>query len=112
MLEVIRQDYIRTARAKGLTERLTIGRHGMRNALIPVVTVIGLQAGYLLGGDLLVEIVFSYPGIGLAMVTGILARDFPLVQGAILMVAASYVLVNLITDVAYAIIDPRIRYGT
>ena len=112
MLEVIRQDYIRTARAKGLTERLTISRHGMRNALIPVVTVIGLQAGYLLGGDLLVEIVFSYPGIGLAMVTGILARDFPLVQGAILMVAASYVLVNLITDVAYAYIDPRIRYGT
>ena len=112
MLEVIRQDYIRTARAKGLTERLTISRHAMRNALIPVVTVIGLQAGYLLGGDLLVEIVFSYPGIGLAMVTGILARDFPLVQGAILMVAASYVLVNLITDVAYAYIDPRIRYGT
>jgi peptide/nickel transport system permease protein len=112
MLEVIRQDYIRTARAKGLTERLTISRHGMRNALIPVVTVIGLQAGYLLGGDLLVEIVFSYPGIGLAMVTGILARDFPLVQGAILMVASSYVLVNLITDVAYAYIDPRIRYGT
>jgi peptide/nickel transport system permease protein len=112
MLEVIRQDYMRTARAKGLSERLTIGRHGVSNALIPVVTVIGLQAGYLLGGDILVEIVFSYPGIGLAMVTGILARDFPLVQGAILMVAASYVVVNLITDLAYAQIDPRIRYGT
>jgi len=112
MLEVIRQDYMRTARAKGLTERLTINRHGMRNALIPVVTVIGLQAGYLLGGDILVEIVFSYPGIGLAMVTGILARDFPLVQGAILMVAASYVIVNLLTDLAYAYVDPRIHYGT
>jgi peptide/nickel transport system permease protein len=112
MLEVIRQDYMRTARAKGLTERLTINRHGLRNALIPVVTVIGLQAGYLLGGDILVEIVFSYPGIGLAMVTGILARDFPLVQGAILMVAASYVVVNLITDLAYGYIDPRIHYGT
>jgi peptide/nickel transport system permease protein len=112
MLEVIRQDYMRTARAKGLTERLVINRHGVRNALIPVVTVIGLQAGYLLGGDILVEIVFSYPGIGLAMVTGILARDFPLVQGAILMVAASYVVVNLITDLAYAFIDPRIHYGT
>jgi peptide/nickel transport system permease protein len=112
MLEVIRQDYMRTARAKGLTERLTISRHGVRNALIPVVTVIGLQAGYLLGGDILVEIVFSYPGIGLAMVTGILARDFPLVQGAILMVAASYVVVNLITDLAYGAIDPRIHYGT
>jgi len=112
MLEVIRQDYMRTARAKGLTERLTINRHGVRNALIPVVTVIGLQAGYLLGGDILVEIVFSYPGIGLAMVTGILARDFPLVQGAILLVAASYVIVNLLTDLAYAYVDPRIHYGT
>ncbi|PWH19986.1 MAG: glutathione ABC transporter permease GsiC [Ardenticatenia bacterium] len=112
MLEVIRQDYIRTARAKGLRERLVISRHGVRNALIPVVTVIGLQAGYLLGGDILVEMVFSYPGIGLAMVTGILARDFPIVQGAILMVASSYVLVNLITDLAYAYIDPRIHYGT
>jgi peptide/nickel transport system permease protein len=112
MLEVIRQDYIRTARAKGLRERLVISRHGVRNALIPVVTVIGLQAGYLLGGDILVEMVFSYPGIGLAMVTGILARDFPIVQGAILMVASSYVLVNLVTDLAYAYIDPRIHYGT
>jgi peptide/nickel transport system permease protein len=112
MLEVIRQDYMRTARAKGLTERLVTNRHGVRNALIPVVTVIGLQAGYLLGGDILVEIVFSYPGIGLAMVNGILARDFPLVQGAILMVAASYVVVNLITDLAYAFIDPRIHYGS
>jgi ABC-type dipeptide/oligopeptide/nickel transport system permease component len=84
----------------------------VRNALIPVVTVIGLQAGYLLGGDILVEMVFSYPGIGLAMVTGILARDFPIVQGAILMVASSYVLVNLVTDLAYAYIDPRIHYGT
>jgi len=112
MLEVIRQDYIRTARAKGLGERLVISRHGVRNALIPVVTVIGLQAGYLLGGDILVEMVFSYPGIGLVMVTGILARDFTIVQGAILMVASSYVLVNLITDLAYAYIDPRIHYGT
>lgn len=112
MLEVIRQDYIRTARAKGLTERLVINRHGVRNALIPIVTVIGLQSGYLLGGDILVEIVFTYPGIGLAMVTGILARDFPLVQGAILMVATSYVGINLITDLAYAYIDPRIHYGT
>jgi peptide/nickel transport system permease protein len=111
MLEVIRQDYIRTARAKGLTERLVTNRHAVRNALIPVVTVIGLQAGYLLGGDILVEIVFSYPGIGLAMVTGILARDFPLVQGAILMIATSYVVVNLITDLAYAFIDPRVHYG-
>ena len=110
MLEVIRQDYIRTARAKGLNERLTIGRHAMKNALIPVVTVVGMQVGYLLGGDILIEIVFSYPGIGLAMVNGILARDFPLVQGAILLVASSYVLVNLVVDVAYAYLDPRIHY--
>jgi peptide/nickel transport system permease protein len=110
MLEIIRQDYIRTARAKGLDERLTISRHALKNALIPVVTVVGLQVGYLLGGDILIEIVFSYPGIGLAMVNGILARDFPLVQGAILMVASSYVLVNLAVDITYAYLDPRIRY--
>ena len=110
MLEVIRQDYIRTARAKGLTERVTTGRHALKNALIPVVTIVGLQVGYLLGGDILIEIVFSYPGIGLAMVNGILARDFPLVQGAILMVASSYVLVNLAVDILYAYLDPRIHY--
>jgi peptide/nickel transport system permease protein len=110
MLEVIRQDYIRTARAKGLDERVTITRHAMKNALIPVVTVVGMQVGYLLGGDILIEMVFSYPGIGLAMINGILARDFPLVQGAILLVASSYVLVNLAVDIAYAYLDPRIHY--
>jgi len=111
MLEVIRQDYIRTARSKGLRERLIISRHALKNALIPVITVVGLQVGYLLGGDVFAEIVFSYPGIGLAMVNGILARDFPLVQGAILLVATSYVLVNLAVDITYAYLDPRIRYG-
>jgi peptide/nickel transport system permease protein len=110
MLEVIRQDYIRTARAKGLNERLTINRHALKNALIPIVTVVGLQVGYMLGGDILVELVFTYPGIGLAMVNGILARDFPLVQGAILLVASSYVLVNLLVDLGYAYLDPRIHY--
>jgi peptide/nickel transport system permease protein len=110
MLEVIRQDYIRTARAKGLNEQATITRHAMKNALIPVVTVVGMQVGYLLGGDILIEMVFSYPGIGLTMINGILARDFPLVQGAILLVASSYVLVNLAVDVAYAYLDPRIHY--
>jgi len=110
MLEVIRQDYIRTARSKGLRERLIISHHALKNALIPVMTVVGMQVGYLLGGDVLVEMVFSYPGIGLAMVNGILARDFPLVQGAILLVASSYVLVNLAVDVTYAYLDPRIRY--
>lgn len=111
MLEVIRQDYVRTARSKGLSEHLVINRHALKNALIPVVTVVGMQVGYLLGGDVLVEIVFSYPGIGLAMINGILARDFPLVQGAILLVASSYVLVNLAVDLLYAYLDPRIRYG-
>ena len=111
MLEVIRQDYIRTARSKGLRERLIISHHALKNALIPVITVVGLQVGYLLGGDVFVEMVFSYPGIGLAMVNGILARDFPLVQGAILLVATSYVLVNLGVDIAYAYLDPRIHYG-
>jgi peptide/nickel transport system permease protein len=110
MLEVIRQDYVRTARAKGLEERLVINRHALRNALIPVVTIVGLQVGYLLGGDILVEIVFSYPGIGMTMVSGILARDFPLVQGAILLVASSYVVVNLVVDLTYAYLDPRIHY--
>jgi peptide/nickel transport system permease protein len=110
MLEVIRQDYIRTARSKGLSERLVINGHALKNALIPVATVVGMQVGYLLGGDVLVEIVFSYPGIGLAMVNGILARDFPLVQGAILLVAASYALANLGVDLLYAYLDPRIHY--
>jgi len=110
MLEVIRQDYIRTAWAKGLAERLVINRHALKNTLIPVITIVGLQVGYLLGGDILVETVFFLSGIGLAMVNGILARDFPLVQGAILLVASSYVLINLAVDVAYAYLDPRIHY--
>jgi peptide/nickel transport system permease protein len=110
LLEVLQQDFIRTARAKGQSERLVIYRHALRNALIPVVTVVGLQVGYLLGGDILVEIVFSWPGIGLLMMNGIMARDFPLVQGAILLVATSYVVVNLVVDILYAYVDPRISY--
>jgi peptide/nickel transport system permease protein len=110
MLEVLHQDYVRTARAKGLPERLVIYRHALWNAMIPVITVVGMQVGYLLGGDILVEIIFSWPGIGLLMMNGIMARDFPLVQGAILLVAASYVFVNLIVDILYAYVDPRIHY--
>lgn len=110
MLEVIRQDYIRTARAKGLKERLVIYRHALRNALIPVITVVGLQVGYLLGGAVLVEMVFSWPGIGLLMVNAILARDLPVVQGAVLVVATAYVLTNLVVDILYSLTDPRIRY--
>ena len=110
MLETLGQDYIRTARAKGVVERRVVLRHGLKNALIPIVTVIGVQAGYLLGGAVLTETVFAWPGVGTLMVQGILARDFPLVQGCVLVVALSFVLVNLAVDLLYAWLDPRIRY--
>jgi len=110
MLEALGQDYIRTARAKGVVERAVVLRHGLRNALIPIVTVIGVQAGYLLGGAVLTETVFAWPGVGTLMVQGILARDFPLVQGCVLVVALSFVLINLAVDLLYAWFDPRIRY--
>ncbi len=110
MLEVARQDYIRTARATGYAERVVIFRHGLKNAMIPVLTVFGLEFGYMLGGAVLTETVFSLPGIGRLLVEGIFARDYPVVQGAMMMVATTFVLVNLLTDVAYALFDPRIRY--
>ena len=110
MLETLGQDYIRTARAKGARERAVVLRHGLQNALIPIVTVIGVQAGYLLGGAVLTETVFAWPGVGTLMVQGILARDFPLVQGCVLVVALSFVLINLAVDLLYAWFDPRIRY--
>ena len=110
MLEVLGQDYIRTARAKGLVEGRVVVRHGLKNALIPIVTVVGVQAGYLLGGAVLTETVFAWPGVGTLMVQGILARDFPLVQGCVLVVALGFVLVNLAVDLLYAYLDPRIRY--
>jgi peptide/nickel transport system permease protein len=110
LLEALGQDYIRTARAKGVVERAVVLRHGLKNALIPIVTVIGVQAGYLLGGAVLTETVFAWPGVGTLMVQGILARDFPLVQGCVLVVALSFVLVNLAVDLLYAWLDPRIRY--
>jgi peptide/nickel transport system permease protein len=110
MLEVLGQDYIRTARAKGLVERHVIVRHALKNALVPIVTVIGVQAGYLLGGAVLTETVFAWPGVGTLMVQGILARDIPLVQGCVLVVALTFVLVNLFVDTLYVWLDPRIRY--
>ncbi len=110
MLEVTRQDYIRTARATGYSERVVIFRHGLKNAMIPVLTVFGLEFGYMLGGAVLTETVFSLPGIGRLLVEGIFARDYPVVQGAMMLVATTFVLVNLLTDVAYAFFDPRIRY--
>jgi peptide/nickel transport system permease protein len=110
MLEVLRQEYITTARAKGLRETLVILRHGLKNALIPVVTIIGLQLGQLLGGTVIIETVFARPGVGRLIVNGILEKNFPLVQGVVLVGATSYVLINLLVDVTYAVLDPRIRY--
>jgi ABC-type dipeptide/oligopeptide/nickel transport system permease component len=110
MLEVIRLDYIRTARAKGLSEKVVISRHALKNALIPVVTVIGLQTGTLLGGAVLTEIVFAWPGIGRLLVEAILSRDYPVVQGVVLLVATMFIFVNLIVDILYSYLDPRIRY--
>ncbi|SHF34431.1 peptide/nickel transport system permease protein [Desulforamulus putei DSM 12395] len=111
MLEVIRQDYIRTARSKGLAESVVVFKHALRNALIPVTTVIGLQMGSLLGGAVLTETVFSWPGIGSFIVNAILAGDFPVVQGGVIMVATIFVVVNLIVDILYAYLDPRIKYS-
>ncbi|MBI4277321.1 MAG: ABC transporter permease [Armatimonadetes bacterium] len=110
MLEVIRQDYIRTARAKGLVERVVVLRHGLLNALIPVVTVVGLQFGYLLGGAVITETVFSRRGLGRLLIDSINSRDFPTVQGTLMLLAGSFVLVNLLVDTLYAYLDPRIRY--
>jgi peptide/nickel transport system permease protein len=109
MLEVLRQDYVRTARAKGLREGIVVGRHALRNALVPVVTVVGLQVGLLIGGSVITETVFAYPGVGQLVVSAISARDTPLVQGCVLVTASGFILVNLLVDLSYVLIDPRIR---
>jgi ABC-type dipeptide/oligopeptide/nickel transport system permease component len=111
MVEVLSEDYIRAARAKGLGERLILWRHGLKNALIPVVTMVGLQFGAMLAGAVVTETVFSRPGLGRLVVQAILQKDYPLVQGSVLFLAAVYLLVNLLVDVTYAWLDPRIRYG-
>jgi ABC-type dipeptide/oligopeptide/nickel transport system permease component len=108
MLEVLGQDYVRTARAKGLSERSVTWRHVFRNTLVALVTMLGLQIGFLLAGAVYIENVFSWPGIGQMLVDAILKRDFPLVQGGVLLVASVYVVVNLLTDLLYAVLDPRI----
>jgi len=112
MLETINQDYIQAARAKGLSERVVIGKHALKNALIPVVTMIGLNFGYLLDGSVVVETIFAWPGIGLLMVESIYLRDYPMIQGCILFVAIIFIFVNLMVDILYTYLDPRIRYGT
>jgi peptide/nickel transport system permease protein len=110
MLDVLRQDYVRTARAKGLREGVVIYKHALRNALIPVVTIIGLQIGAFLGGSVVVETVFAWPGVGRYLVQSILGRDFPVVQAAVLFVAATFVLVNIMVDILYGVLDPRVKY--
>jgi peptide/nickel transport system permease protein len=110
MLEVLGFDYVRTARAKGLAERSVLFRHALKNALNPVITVLGLQIGSLLGGAVIVEYIFNWPGLATFMITGVLSRDYPAVQGAILIIGGSFVTINLIVDLLYAVIDPRIRY--
>ena len=111
MLDVMREDYIRTALAKGLPERVTVMRHALRNALIPAITVVGFSLGALLGGAVVTETVFTIPGMGRLVVQSVARRDYPVIQGAVMLIATFYVLANLMVDVLYVYIDPRIRYG-
>jgi ABC-type dipeptide/oligopeptide/nickel transport system permease component len=109
VLDVLSADHVRTARAKGLTERLVVTRHALRNALVPVITLIGLQIGFLLGGAVVTETVFSWPGVGRLAVGAILSSDFPMAQGTIIVLSMGFIVINLIVDVLYAALDPRIR---
>ena len=111
MLEVLQSDYVRTARAKGLYKHRIILVHALRNALLPVVTIFGIQFGHVLAGTVIIEAVFARPGLGLMMVNAIVAKDFPLVQGTIMFVAGAYIVVNIIVEVIYTYLDPRIRYS-
>jgi peptide/nickel transport system permease protein len=110
MLDVLRQDFITTARSKGLGERVVVYKHALKNALIPVVTVLGLQFGILLGGAVLTETVFAWPGVGRLLVDAILRRDYPIVQGTVMLLAFLFVIINLVVDVVYAYLDPRVHY--
>jgi len=110
MLEVLGEDYVRTARSKGLRERQVVTRHALRNALIPVVTLVGVEMGYLLGGTFIIETLFSLPGLGRLLINAISQRDYALVQGATLFIAFTFVLINLVIDLLYAAVDPRISY--
>jgi peptide/nickel transport system permease protein len=111
MVEVLQSDYVRTAEAKGLGRRTVVMGHAFRNSLIPIVTMLGLQVGALLGGAVVIEVVFARPGLGTIVVQSILKRDIPVIQGGILLIAAIFVLVNLVVDVSYSFLDPRIRTG-
>jgi ABC-type dipeptide/oligopeptide/nickel transport system permease component len=111
MVEVLLQDYIRTARAKGLSQASVRYRHALKNALLPTVTVVSLQFGFLMGGAVLTETVFAYPGLGRYLVQSILQRDYPVVQSCVLLIAGTYSLINLVTDLLYGVLDPRIKYS-
>ena len=110
VLEILGQDYMRTARAKGLTETVIVWRHGLKNALLPVVTVLGTSTGYLLGGAIIIETIFGWPGVGQFMITGITQRDYPVVQGFVVYIAVIFLLVNLIVDISYRWLDPRLHF--
>jgi len=111
LLEVLHEDYVRTARAKGLAGRVVVVRHALRNSMLPVLTVVGLQLGFLIGGAFVIEVIFSLPGMGRLLVNGINARDLFLIEGILLVIVATFITVNLLVDVAYAVADPRIRYS-
>ncbi len=111
MLEVLRQDYIRTARSKGLAERVVIYQHALKNAMIPIITLMGLRLGWIIGGSVMLEIVFSIPGLGRLIVESILSRDYPVVQGSMIVLTSSIILANILADILYAVVDPRIRYN-
>ena len=110
VLEVMNEDYVRTARAKGLTERVVLWHHAVRNALIPIITVVGLELGTLLSGSIIVETVFSWPGSGALLISAITSRDYPLITGTVLTYTLIFVIINFTIDVLYATIDPRIRF--
>ena len=110
LFEVLREDYVRTARAKGLMERIVLYRHTLRNALLPVITLSGLQLGFVLGGSVAIEKVFGVPGLGRALVQGALERDMVVVQNLVLLYGMIFVVVNIVTDISYGWLDPRIRY--
>ncbi len=111
MLEILKQDYVRTARSKGLSEKIVVYRHALKNALIPVITLMGLRLGWIIGGSVALEIIFSIPGIGRLLVDSILARDYPVVQGAIIVLTSSIILANVLADILYTVVNPRIRYS-
>ena len=109
MIDVIRSDFVRTARAKGLPEPYVVIRHGLANAMVPIVTVMGIMVGALLGGAVVTEQVFSIPGLGRLIIGAVLSRDFPVIQGGLLFLAVIYLVVNIVVDLLYAVIDPRVR---